>query len=149
MAWREPTLRDLAAKLSQTEMNAFRKFPDFATAADPAADILRLTASFVRGFCRRNRQVTLSPAEYSVPESLLSPAMDCAAFDVLKRINLAPGEARVKAYEKAVELFEKVASGAYTPESYSADGEADDAASNLARPAIHEPPRRKVLDWNW
>lgn len=148
MAWRKPTIRDLTAKLSQAEVNAFRKYPDFATAADPARDILELTASFVRGFCRRNEQVVLSPEEYTIPESLMSPAMDYAAFDVLKRLALAPGEARVKAYEEAISLFKSIASGEYIPESWYEDGEERNESSNRALPSIHAAPRRKILDWH-
>lgn len=150
MAWREATFRDIAAKLSQDELNQFRQSPDFRSAADPVADILRLTASFVRGFCRRNRQVTMSPVEYTMPESLISPAMDYAAFDVLKRLSLTPEDARVKAYENALQLFKEVASGEYTPESWSGEGtDEDDSRSNIAHPAIHNPPRRRKLDWHW
>ena len=61
----------------------------------------------------------------TLPESLVSPAMDYAAADVLKRMNVPLNEDRRKARERAEELFRDVAAGKYTPES---DG-ADDAAS--------------------
>ena len=94
MGWRKPGERDLTAKLNQRELAEFKKFPDFASAANPAEDILEQTAEFVRGFCRRNKQVAISPARAEIPESLMSPAMDIAAFDILKRINTNINEAR-------------------------------------------------------
>ena len=145
MSWRKPELRDLAAKLNQRELNEFRAHPDFATAADPAADILAQTAEYVRGFCRRNKQVTLSPEAGSIPESLMSPAMDVAAFDVLKRISVDINESRRIAWEKAVDLFREVASGAYTPESWSDEG-GDGADSNLALPEFGSSNRRFILN---
>ena len=146
MAWRKPEERDLTAKLNQRELAEFKKFPDFATAANPATDLIEQTAEFVRGFCRRNKQVVICPARATIPESLMSPAMDIAAFDVLKRINTNVNESRRLAYEKALELLKDVASGAYTPESYS-DEEGDaDADSNLALPGWTSDKRRFIMD---
>jgi len=138
-------MRDLAAKLNQRELTAFKQHPDFASMADPAADILEQTAEFVRGFCRSNKQVKMSPALGTIPEGLVSPAMDYAVFDVLKRINVNPNDARKAAWEKAIEVFEKVASGAYIPESWD-DGTDDDTASNRARPKFSDAQRYKILD---
>jgi hypothetical protein len=147
MAWRKPETRDLTAKLNQREVDIFRQHPDFRTMADPASDILEQTAEFVRGFCRTNKQVKMSPAVGTIPEGLISPAMDYAAFDVLKRINVQPNDARKAAWEKALELFEKVGSGAYIPESWSSDETAeDDAQSNRALPAFTDNQRYKILN---
>jgi hypothetical protein len=59
-----------------------------------------------------------------LPEGLISPAMDYAAFDVLKRLPVEVGAARVKAREEALLLFEDVAQDKVTPESFGED-EAD------------------------
>lgn len=146
MAWRKPELRDLAAKLNQRELDAFRQHPDFKTMADPAADILEQTSEFVRGFCRTNKQVRMSPEEGTIPEGLISPAMDYAVYDVLKRINVNPNDARKAAWEKAIDLFEKVASGSYIPESWSEDEEEGDASSNRATPDFGAQQRRFILN---
>ena len=147
MAWRKPETRDLTAKLNQRELTAFKQHPDFATMADPAVDILEQTAEFVRGFCRTNKQVRMSPVLGTIPEGLISPAMDVAVFDVLKRINVQPNEARKAAWEKALELFDRVSKGEYIPESWTADetGE-DDASSNKAQPSFGTESRRFILN---
>lgn len=147
MAWRKPETRDLTAKLNQREATAFKQHPDFVSMADPAADILEQTAEMVRGYCRTNKQLRMSPVAGTIPEGLMSPAMDYAAFDLLKRINVAPNEARKTAWEKAIELFERVASGEYIPESWSADETAeDDTSSNKAVPKFNGNARRKILN---
>lgn len=147
MAWRKPETRDLTAKLNQREVTAFKQHPDFATMADPASDILEQTAEMVRGYCRTNKQVRMSPELGTIPEGLMSPAMDYAVYDVLKRINVNVNESRKAAWEKAIELFEKVARGEYIPESWTEDetGE-DDASSNKARPKFSDRQRFKILN---
>ena len=147
MAWRKPETRDLTAKLNQREVTAFKQHPDFATMSDPAADILEQTAEMVRGYCRTNKQLKMSPSAGTIPEGLMSPAMDYAAYDLLKRINVLPNEARKAAWEKAIELFEKVARGEYIPESWSEHETAeDDTSSNKAVPMFKGNSRRKILN---
>ena len=148
MAWRKPETRDLTAKLNQREVTAFKQHPDFASMADPASDILEQTAEMVRGYCRTNKQVRMSPELGTIPEGLMSPAMDYAAYDVLKRINVNINESRKAAWEKAIDLFEKVARGEYIPESWSSEGEPgeEDASSNRARPKFSDNQRFKILN---
>lgn len=148
MGWRKPEQRDLVAKLNQKELAAFKQHPEYASSADPAEDILSQTAEFVRGACRTNKQVRLCPEMKSIPESLISPAMDVAAFDVLKRINVIPNDARKSAWEKALELFEKVANGGYIPESWVEGdaGEVELLKNNMARPKFLPRQRRFVLN---
>ena len=89
----------------------------------------------------------MSPDLGTIHEGLMSPAMDYAAFDVLKRINVQPNEARKAAWEKAIELFEKVGRGEYIPESWAKEetGE-EDTQSNKARPKFSNTTRYKILD---
>lgn len=134
MSWRKPELRDIAAKLNQKELDAFRQHPDFKSAADPVADLLELTAESVRGFCRTNRQLVMSPEQGTIPEGLMAFAMDIAAFDVLTRMNLKVSDDRRAKWEKALEWMEKVAAGSLTPESYVDDSAVDDTLSNRAFP---------------
>lgn len=147
MAWRKPETRDLTAKLNQRELVAFKQHPDFASMADPAADILELTAEMVRGYCRTNKQVKMSPVLGTIPEGLLSAAMDIAVYDVLKRINVQPNEARKAAWEKALELMDRVAKGEFIPESwYESETGETDTASNKALPKFTDTIRYKILN---
>lgn len=147
MGWRKPIQRDLAAKLNQKELASFKLHPEYESSADPAEDILAQTAEFVRGACRTNKQVRLSPEEHSIPESLISSAMDLAVFDVLKRINVVPNEARRSAWDKAHELFERVASGNFIPESWSEDSKDEDTMrNNKASPRFLPRLRRFCLN---
>lgn len=146
MAWRKPEIRDIAAKLNQRELDLYRQHPDFASAADPVADLLGMTAESVRGFCRTNRQITMCPTLGTIPESLMSFAMDAAAFDILKRISTKITDERTKAWEKALEFFEKVSTGAFIPESWQANEEEEDNTSdNRALPAF-SVGRQKILN---
>lgn len=147
MGWRKPTRRDIAAKLTQAELDKFSASPDFLSGADPVADVLELTAETVRGFCRTNKQLKMCPEAGTVPEGLMTFAMDFAAFDVLKRINHAPNEARTKAWEAAREMFAAVGRGEFIPESYQSEEEADDTSANRALPSFSETTnRRKILN---
>lgn len=147
MAWRQATLQDIASTLNQRELDMFRAHPDFKTDADPVLDLIKQTAAYVRGVCRRNRQVAMSPEEYSIPESLMGAAMDFTAWKVLKRLSLDVGEDRKKAAEDAKDLFKEVAAGSFTPESWYADpSEGSDADSNRATPQFTVNARRKILN---
>lgn len=122
MAWRTVDARDLAATLSQTEIDAFRRSVP-AGGGDPVARLLSRTAAMVRGYVASNGKVAMGPSG-TLPESLVNAAMDYAAADVLKRLDTPMNEDRRRARQRAEELFEKVARGEYTPESEGA-GEAD------------------------
>lgn len=115
--WRKLTENDLIATLSRKEVDAYRN--DFEV--DAVAVLLADTASWARGYIRTNGNVKLSPDESEIPASCVSPAMDFAAFRILKRLNLNPNEARTKAYNDALDYFKDVAAGRINPESYSAD----------------------------
>ena len=122
--WRTVDENDLAATLSQQEVDAYRRSASL-DASDPVARLLSRTAALVRGYIATNGKVARMGPSGTLPESLVSPAMDYAAFDVLKRVNVPVNEDRRRARERAEDLFRDVAQGKYTPE---ADG-ADDAAS--------------------
>lgn len=145
MAWRKPELRDIAAKLNQRELDAFRQHPDFTSAADPIKDLLEMTAESVRGFCRTNKQVTMCPDAATIPEGLMTFAMDFAAYDVLKRINVTPNEARKAAWEKAHDIFQAVSEGKFIPESWQGGEADDDTKSNKAMPGFARQ-RHKILE---
>lgn len=132
--WRSPTLADIGATLSRKELDAYRQSSDF-DGADPVEALLSRTAAMVRAHCRANGTVPLSSGAGEIPESLVSAAMDYAAFDILKRLPVGVGEDRRRAREQAVALFERVANRKVAIEP--PDGE--EAA--LAGPAISVPER--------
>ena len=115
--WRKLTEEDLVATLSREEVDAFKN--DFEVEA--VTVLLADTAAWARGYIRSNGNVRLSPDEGELPASCISPAMDYAAFKVLKRRNVFPNEARVKAKDDAIEFFKDVAAGRVNPESFAAE----------------------------
>lgn len=137
--WRKVKTEDLYATLSEKEVRVFGQ----NEAADESAveQQLQNTVSAVRGYIRSGRKCRMPADETLLPDMLIAPAMDYAAFNLLKRFNRNPNEARTKSYEHAQSLFEKVASGAISPEDY---GEAPDEvvpASTLARPSFRRKKR--------
>lgn len=122
--WRTVDENDLAATISQGEIDAFRKDAP-PNGSDPVARLLTRTAQMVRGYIATNGKVRRMGPSGTLPESLISPAMDYAAADVLKRLAVPLNDDRRKARERAENLFERVAAGKFTPES----DDADDTAS--------------------
>lgn len=138
MAWRRLTEDDLVAFLSQKEVDTFRKSADFSP--DAIAAILLATGNFVRGFVRASG-VRCSEEDGSIPDSLVSPALDYAVFDVLKRFRISVGEDRRKAREQAIELFNRVADRKMQvePADESVDGE------SAVAPAFAPPRPARLL----
>ena len=118
--WRTVDENDLAATLSQGEIDAFRQDASL-DGSDPVARLLSRTVAMVRGYIATNGKVRCMGPSGTLPESLISPAMDYAAADVLKRINVPLNDDRRKARERAEDLFKDVAAGRFTPESDGAD----------------------------
>ena len=124
MGWRTVDETDLAATISQDEIDAYRASGP-VDGSDLVARLLARTVAMVRGYIATNGKVTRMGPSGTLPESLVSPAMDYAAADILKRQDVELNEDRRKARERAEDLFKDVAAGKYTPES----DDADDAAS--------------------
>lgn len=137
--WRSLAESDLIATLSAKEVAAFR-----ASAAasggdvDPVADLLSRTVQMVRAYIRAGGRVALSPDGTTMPEGLISPACDYAAYDVLKRLPVAVGEDRRRARDQAIALFGAVANGTVVPESDTGEG------TNGSSPRYTR--RRMILD---
>ena len=134
MAWRIPTNEDLVAALSQVEVDEYRKSPEFESAENPTATILADTAALVRGYCRRLENkggLKMHPEEGYVPASLMNPAMDIAAWRVLKRFNLTITDARQHAYDSAMETLRDVAEEKVMPESYEGEERQDDSFAGI------------------
>ena len=124
MGWSTVDETDLAATISQDEIDAYRASGP-VDGSDLVARLLSRTVAMVRGYIATNGKVARMGPSGTLPESLISPAMDYAAAEILKRQNVELNEDRRKARERAEDLFRDVASGKYTPES----DDADDTAS--------------------
>jgi len=142
--WRTVDETDLAATLSQGEIEAFK--PDGPTdGSDPVARLLDSTVDAVRGHISGNGAVRMGPAG-TIPRGLVIPAMDYAMGKVLNRIGVPLTEDRRKALERAEALFEKISRGEITPESYAEDGELDDDARPASAPAYAPAHPERLLD---
>jgi len=140
MAWRKPTSDDLITGLSLAEVEVYRRAAaDIGD--DPAPRILADTAEMVRSYCRSHGNIRLSPIAGEIPDSLISPAMDYAVVQLLKRFPVKIAEARTSARDAALRIFGDVAAGRLTPESY---GAAPDAAAGKIAVEVAVSSRRRV-----
>ena len=145
--WRSVDESDLAATLSQAEVDAYRADgPN--DGSDRVAALLERTVATVRGWVSCNGSVRMGPLG-TLPLSLISPAMDYAAFDLLKSKAPVVNETRTKAREHAEQLFEKIATGAFTPESYSETGEVDEDKRPATSPMADDGPRQTLGGGLW
>lgn len=126
--WRQTTSDDLAATTSDQEIEAFRT--SYTGEGDPIDILLNRTAAMFRAAIRTGGRARMSRIPYALPESVISKAMDYAAFDVLKRLDIVPNDARTKAREDAEDLLKRLERGEFEVES---DGETD--ADNVGRHA--------------
>lgn len=137
--WRTVDETDLAATVSQGEINAFRA--DGPTdGSDPVARLLQSTVDAVRGYISCNGAVRMGPSG-TIPRGLVIPAMDYAMGKVLNRIGVPLTEDRRKALEAATALFEKISQGAITPESYTEDGTVDEDKRPATSPMADDGAR--------
>ena len=138
MSWIKPTRDDLLATISEMETSAFAGSSELTDAVEA---ILARTAALVRGYVRAGG--VRCPADAAlIPPSLLAPAMDYAAFDLLKRFDIVPNEARSRARTDAIDLFTRVGEGkmAIAPD----DETAADAVAGT--PAVAPPTPARLLD---
>lgn len=139
--WKLLTEADLAGHLSQKEIDAFRKSGS-VDGIDPVETILENTALLVRAYVRKSG-VSVSADPLAVPGSLMSAALDYAVYNLLKRINVPINDARSKAREEALALFEKVRTGELIVET---DGAEDILTSAPATPSCLNPDPPRLLD---
>ena len=144
MNWRTIDENDLSATISQGEIEAFRRDGSL-DGSDPVARLLERTVDHVRGLVSCNGTVRMGPAG-TIPASLISPAMDYAAYDVLKRQDIIPNDARTDARKRAEEIFDKIASGNLGCESYSEDGAIDEDKRPASAPAYAPATPERLLD---
>lgn len=141
MSWRTVSEADLAATISQGEIEAYRADSPL-DGSDPVEVLINRTVATTRNWIACNGSIRLGPVA-TLPEGLISPAMDYAAADLLKRMNVELNEDRRRAREKAEQLFEKIATGALTCESYGDESGESRAAS---APAFAPPTPERLLD---
>ena len=121
MSWRSLSARDVAAHLTQAEIDAYRQMGDFPSDADPVEDVCSAVAAECRMRLRKNFFVRLSPRQDELPPELISPAADIAVFKILKRFPQDISDPRRLAYENAVSLLQQIQNDEVRPESYSGD----------------------------
>ena len=139
--WRQLTEDDLVATLSRKEVDAYRN--DFEI--DPVPTLLAETTAWVRGYIRTNGNVRMDPNESTLPESVVSPAMDYVAIKILKRLNIEPKEIRKQARTDAISYFEQIAAGKVNPESFG-ELPQDDSKMSVSAPAFSDPKPARLLD---
>ena len=137
--WRTVDETDLAATVSQGEIDAFRQDASL-DGSDPVARLLQSTVDAVRGYISCNGAVRMGPSG-TIPRGLVIPAMDYAMGKVLNRIGVPLTEDRRKALERAEALFEKISQGAITPESYTEDGTVDEDKRPATSPMADDGAR--------
>ena len=140
--WRKVDENDLAANLSQREVDTYRQSSP-NDGSDPVARLVASTADYVRGCIAAGGPVRMGPAG-TIPNGLVIPAMDYAMGKVLVRIGVPLNEDRREALRRAQELFEKIAKGEIAPESYTEDGTVDEAARPATSPTADDGPRRTL-----
>ena len=145
--WRTVSEPDLAATLSQAEVDDYRASGPI-DGSDRVEALLERTVATVRGWVSCNGAVRMGPLG-TLPNSLLSPAMDYAAYDLLKSQDIEVNETRTRARERAEQLFEKIATGVFKPESYSEDGAIDDDKRPATSPMADDGPRQTLGGGLW
>ena len=142
--WRTVDETDLAATVSQGEIDAFRA--DGPTdGSDPVARLLVSTVDTVRGYISCNGAVRMGPSG-TIPRGLVIPAMDYAMGKVLNRIGVPLTDDRRKALERATDLFEKISRGEITPESYAENGQLDEDTRPANAPVFAPAHPERLLD---
>jgi len=140
--WRKVTETDLTTRMSQSEIDAFRRSGDGEH--DPVESSIADEVAYVRGVIRSAPSgVKLSADDTTLPESLIGPAMDHLRFNVLTRLATDVNDSRTKAYEQSNALFDQVRRGEFVPES---DGTADEAAKPAGSPLSGKPNPPRLLD---
>lgn len=138
MAWRKATAEDLRRSISETEVEAY------GNAANDGGDdrveaLLVRTTRLVRGYLRANRRIRLPKDELLLPDTLIAPAMDYAAFDVVAVVPVDNMEDRRTRRRDAIRVFEQAASDQFYVESYEPE---DESASGGGCTLVTHSPRR-------
>ncbi len=139
--WCELTESDLLCSVSQKEVDTYRQSMPWDQ--DCVSGLLTRTAKYVRGCIVSGARITALPPGNTIPASLVSAAVDYAAYDLLKRFPVAVSEDRRRARSDAKTLFDTIAEGKRTVES--PDSSSDDGAPAVTPIAAPAHPER-LLD---
>ena len=138
MAWRKATEDDLKRSISETEVEAYREAAN-DSGDDRITELLTRTTRLVRGYLRANRRIRLPSDELLIPDTLIAPAMDYAAFDVVAVVPVDNMEDRRSRRRDAIRVFEQVASDQFYVESAEP---ADESASGAGCTVVTQSHRR-------
>ena len=143
--WIKPTETDLAANLSQGEIDAFRR-DGALDGSDPVAPLLARTAELVRTYVAGGGRCSKMGPAGTIPAGLVIPAMDYAMAKVLNRLAVPLSDDRRNALRRAEEIFDKLAAGDLAVETYSPDGEVDGSTLPASTPASAPAHPERLLD---
>ena len=105
--WVPITEEDVLTVLSAPELEGYRKAAVAGGQIDPVQPVIDQVTDLVRGYvggCRRN---TLGKGN-TIPEKLLSPALDLIAARIPQRVRRDPTSGRREAAAAAIRLLEQV-----------------------------------------
>lgn len=136
--WRAITANDVAATLSQREVDGYQR--SGGDNLNPLGTLIERTTARVRLSVRSNGRVRMSPDAATLPLSLISPACDYMAFDILKRLDVEVGEDRRRARQQAIDLFDRIERGEVTPEGWD-EPETQDTGHSAAQLISSSPQR--------
>lgn len=143
--WIKPTETDLAANLSLSEIDAFRRDGSL-DGSDPVPALIERTVSFVRvSIASGGRCAKMGPGA-TIPPGLVIPAMDYTMGKVLNRIGVPLSEDRRAALRRAEELFDKIASGHMAIEDYTESEDIPQGAMVASAPVAAPPTPQRLLD---
>lgn len=142
MAWRLTTSDDLAARLSDMEIESFRT--SYTGEGDPVELLLNDTAALFRDAIRTGGRARMSPKAAALPESVISKAMDYAAFDVLKRLDVPINEDRRRARQDAEDFMHRLEDGRFEVEDDETPGGEDPRLA--LTPSFTRPRPPRLLD---
>lgn len=139
MSWREPTTIDLTAVLNTREVDVYQR-AGVVGEVDPADALMAHAVGVLRGYLRRGG-VPMSPRGAEIPEELMGPAMDYAAYSLCKRLAVPVSKERADAWRAATELFRAIGERKLMPEPYTDPA----AAGGALRPLVSDPSETAIL----
>ena len=130
MSWRTVDESDLAATLSQSEVDMYRR-DGAADGSDRISTLLAHSVAFARDAVRQGgRCAALGPAG-TLPDALVPVVMDYAMGKVLTALAVPLNDDRRRARDDAKAYLERVAAGEIAIPSYGIDDETSTGTSAI------------------
>ena len=136
MSWITITEDDLLTVMSGPELKAIRAAALKTDQPDPVEPTLLQVADQVRGSvgaCENNRLGVTG----TIPQKLLTTALDIAAYRIPSRVGITPKESRTNLYKDALALLKEVAACRFDIEE---PVEQTNESSGFVRPIINGRP---------